>query len=114
MMQIGQVSYAEDVSVFHPAQCRKIARESASARARYFEKDPLLLAKHPWKYNELFHKERHWKNTPGFWSNFERGAQQHHIDVTDYLHFKNEVTLLEKVSSMCDAMETTISKVIDV
>jgi glycosyltransferase involved in cell wall biosynthesis/GT2 family glycosyltransferase len=111
MMQIGHVPYAADVSVFHPAQPRKNERETTSARARFFEKDPLLLAKHPEKYNELFHKEQHWKKTSGFWSNFERGAQKYEIDVTDYLQFKNQVDVVAHLNLLCDEMEKSVAEV---
>ena len=88
MLEVGDVPHANDVSIFHPAQSRKIERESAATRARFFEKDALLLAKHPKMYNVLFHKECHWKNTPGFWENFERGAKDYDVDISSYLDLK--------------------------
>ncbi len=90
MLEVGDVPYANDVSIFHPAQSRKNERESATTRARFFEKDPLLLAKHPKMYEVLFQKECHWKNTLGFWDNFERGAIKYNVDISSYLGFKNK------------------------
>lgn len=84
LLELGQVPYAEDVVIFHPAQSRKIKRESTEVHARYFENDALLVTKHPEKYCELFHKEAQWKKTPGFWENFERGFRKLGIDIPDY------------------------------
>lgn len=73
MLKLGSVPFAVDVEVFHPAQPRNIERESHAARAVFFEKDALLLKKHPKKYQELFLIEAHYANTRGFWENFRRG-----------------------------------------
>lgn len=73
MQAIGQVPFAVDVEVFHPAQPRSVARESHAARAVFFEKDALLLKKHPERYRDLFLVEAHYANTQGFWENFRRG-----------------------------------------
>lgn len=88
LQELGEVPYARDVRVFHPAQPRSLARESAAARARFFEKDALLLAKHPRRYRQLFEMEGHWRRTPGFWENFERGARMHSVDIGELLPFK--------------------------
>jgi glycosyltransferase involved in cell wall biosynthesis len=81
MQAVGIVPYASAVKVFHPAQPRSIERESATERVRFFEKDALLYAKHPEKYRELFEKEEHYRNTPGFMENFLRGFELAGLDV---------------------------------
>lgn len=73
LQTLGAIPYGKDVVVFHPAQPRNLHRESASERARFFEKDALLYKKHPEKYRELFIKERHYQCTPGFTSNLLEG-----------------------------------------
>jgi glycosyltransferase involved in cell wall biosynthesis/2-polyprenyl-3-methyl-5-hydroxy-6-metoxy-1,4-benzoquinol methylase/GT2 family glycosyltransferase len=84
LQELGDVPYGRDVRVFHPAQPRSIERESEAARARFFEKDALLLAKHPRRYRELFEREGHGHKTPGFWENFERGAVKYGVDVSGF------------------------------
>jgi len=79
MQVLGQVPFAADVEVFHPAQPRSIERESSETRASFFEKDALLLKKHPEKYYQLFLTEAHYASTPGFWKNFTRGMAQYNI-----------------------------------
>jgi glycosyltransferase involved in cell wall biosynthesis len=88
LQQLGEVPYGRDVRVFHPAQPRALARESELARARYFEKDALLLAKHPRRYRELFEREGHWRKTPGFWEHFERGARTYAVPIDEFLPYK--------------------------
>jgi glycosyltransferase involved in cell wall biosynthesis len=75
MQALGKVPFAVDVEVFHPAQPRSIARESHEARAIFFEKDALLLKKHPERYYELFICEAHYSHTLGFWENLQRGMR---------------------------------------
>jgi len=82
--EYGEIPFRADVIVFHPPHPRKIERESLIARSKLFEKDALLLKKHPKKYMELFLLEKHWKNTAGFWENFLRGAIKYGIDPDDY------------------------------
>jgi GT2 family glycosyltransferase len=72
----GQVPYGDDVVVFHPAQPRKIARESMDARAAFFRKDARLYRKHPEKYRDLFFCERHFDTYPGFAQNLLQGFQE--------------------------------------
>lgn len=98
LQALGDVPYGRDVRVFHPAQPRALARESEVARARFFEKDALLLVKHPRRYRELFEREGHWHKTPGFWENFERGAHMYSVDIGDFLPYK-EVSKNLKVAS---------------
>jgi glycosyltransferase involved in cell wall biosynthesis len=83
-LAFGAIPFGDGVRVYHPAHDRRIGRESAQERNRFFEKDVLLLRKHPEKYLELFLKEGHWLSTPGFWDNFLRGAQKYDVDVHRY------------------------------
>ena len=76
MLDLGDVPYAKDVAVFHPAQKRDIERESHEARAHFFEKDALLFQKHPKRYKVLFEFERHYARTVGFAENLLRGFAQ--------------------------------------
>ena len=90
MQALGQVPFALDVEVFHPAQPRHIERESHEARAIFFEKDALLLKKHPDKYHELFLVEAHYAYTHGFWENFRRGLIQFKVREPSWLdQYKN-------------------------
>jgi len=73
MLDLGEVPYAGDVAVFHPAQKREIERESFAARAHFFEKDALLCEKHPARYRILCEFERHYERTPGFAEHLVRG-----------------------------------------
>ena len=54
LQEIGKVPFAENVKVYHPPHRRDVVRESHEERGRFFEKDALLLKKHPGKYLELF------------------------------------------------------------
>ena len=81
LQTLGRVPFSEDAWVFHPPHRRDIARESHAARAAFFEKDVLLLRKHPERYRELFFAEAHWKQTPGFWPNVLRGASKYGVEL---------------------------------
>jgi GT2 family glycosyltransferase len=98
LQELGNVPYGRDVRVFHPAQPRALARESEVARAQFFEKDALLLAKHPRRYRELFEREGHWHKTPGFWENFERGARMYSVAIGDFLPYKDVSNKLKVAS----------------
>ena len=79
LLDMGAVPYAADVRVFHPAQSRKLERESQQERARFFQKDALLWSKHPERYRELFNIERHYQKTPGFLFWLSHGFDKHGI-----------------------------------
>lgn len=79
LQELGEVPFADDVEVYHPPHKRDVARESHDERGRFFEKDALLLKKHPKKYQELFLAESHWSNTKEFWANFDRGLSKYDI-----------------------------------
>ena len=83
-LEHGEIPYAGDVIVFHPPHKRKISRESRTVRAGFFEKDALLLKKHPDRYKNLFLKENHWKNTPGFWPNLLIGLEKYSVTLPDF------------------------------
>jgi GT2 family glycosyltransferase len=83
-LELGPIPFARDVRVYHPPHPRQIERESALERARYFEKDPLLLRKHPERYRALFLSEAHYCHTEGFWENFLRGAEKYGVEVDEF------------------------------
>jgi glycosyltransferase involved in cell wall biosynthesis/GT2 family glycosyltransferase len=85
LQAIGEVPYATDVEVFHPAQRRDIQRESQAERNRFFEKDALLLKKHPEKYRQLFFMEGHYRKTDGFWVNLQRGLELYGVGVPEWM-----------------------------
>jgi glycosyltransferase involved in cell wall biosynthesis len=81
IQQLGRIPFSREAWVYHPPQPRSLERESLAERSRFFEKDALLLRKHPGKYCELFERECQWKRNPHFWDNFLRGVQQWNVDV---------------------------------
>lgn len=85
LQAIGEVPYATDVEVFHPAQRRDIQRESQTARNRFFEKDALLIKKHPEKYRQLFFMEGHYRKTDGFWTNLQRGLEMYGVSLPEWM-----------------------------
>lgn len=84
LQERGLVPYAKEVRVLHPAQPRTIERESVVARARFFEKDALLYAKHPRRYMELFEREAQWVHTEAFWEHFFRGGEKYGVDLSAF------------------------------
>jgi glycosyltransferase involved in cell wall biosynthesis len=86
LQQLGYVPFSDDAWVFHPPHRRDIARESNVSRDAYFEKDALLLRKHPERYRDLFFAEAHWKNTPGFWPNFLLGIAKYKVELPEYIY----------------------------
>ena len=92
-LEYGNIPFGDKVIVFHPPHKRQIQRESLEERCRFFEKDVLLLKKHPQKYMELFLLENHWRNTPGFWENVIAGAKKYDIDLSRYEIMKYYLSL---------------------
>lgn len=86
LQALGEVPYASDVEVFHPAQRRDIQRESQAERNRFFEKDALLLKKHPEKYRQLFFMEGHYQKTDGFWMNLGRGFKLYGVNPPEWVN----------------------------
>jgi glycosyltransferase involved in cell wall biosynthesis len=83
-LEHGKIPYAADVRVYHPPQPRVIERETHAARLQFFEKDALLLKKHPERYRTLFLRERHFAQTPGFIDHLKRGAAKYGVQVDDF------------------------------
>jgi GT2 family glycosyltransferase len=83
-LEHGSIPFASDVRVYHPPQPRVIEREARAARVRFFEKDALLMKKHPERYRTLFLREAHYANTPGFVEHFMRGAARYHVEVDEF------------------------------
>lgn len=94
MLEVGTVPYANDVRVFHPAQSRALERESASARAKFFQKDALLYQKHPERYRHLFFSESHFKNTSEFKNNLILGFEKNNIILPDWCREMLETEVL--------------------
>ena len=80
IMEYGEIPHASNSVVFHPPHRVKLERESPAERARMFSADPLLFAKHPQRYIELLSREGHYRNMPGFWSNFARGLEEQRLE----------------------------------
>jgi glycosyltransferase involved in cell wall biosynthesis len=80
----GDILFCREAVVFHPPHPRSLARESTAERARFFEKDALLLQKHPERYRELFLAEGHWERT-AFWEHFQRGAEKYGVSIPESL-----------------------------
>ncbi|WP_198338886.1 glycosyltransferase [Lysobacter capsici] len=85
MQALGAVPYCEDVEVYHPAHKRDVARESSAERTRFFEKDALLLKKHPERYKTLFFAEEHYVHTNGYWEHLERGASKYQVKLPSWI-----------------------------
>jgi FkbM family methyltransferase len=77
----GQIPFARDVKVVHPAPLRDVQRESSEGRTRFFGYDPILFQKHPERYLQLLRAEGHYAQTPGFWEHFMRGMVRHRLDI---------------------------------
>lgn len=84
-LEHGEIPFGHDVRVYHPPQPRHIAREGAAERNRFFEKDALLLKKHPERYRELFLRERHYLRE-GFRENFLNGARKYGVVIDQFYH----------------------------
>jgi glycosyltransferase involved in cell wall biosynthesis len=82
---LGEIPFGHDVRVFHPAHPRTVEREALAQRVRFFEKDALLLKKHPDRYRTLFLKEAHYLNTEGFHEHFRRGAVKYGVAIDEFL-----------------------------
>ena len=81
---LGRIPFGHDVRVFHPPHPRSLEREAQSTRARFFEKDALLLKKHPDRYKALFLMEGHYRDTAGFREHFIRGSVKYGVPIDDF------------------------------
>jgi glycosyltransferase involved in cell wall biosynthesis len=89
-LELGQIPFGSDVRVYHPPHPRAIAREALASRASFFEKDALLLKKHPDRYKALFLREGHYARTPGFFEHLLRGAARYQVDIDDFYRSRCE------------------------
>jgi glycosyltransferase involved in cell wall biosynthesis len=83
MQALGAVPFSRRASVYHPPQPRALERESLETRSKFFEKDALLLRKHPQKYPELLLREGQWKHNPHFWPYFFRGLERYGVEAPE-------------------------------
>ena len=83
-LEHGAIPFGADVRVYHPPQPRTIEREAAEARVQFFEKDALLMKKHPERYRTLFLRERHYDRTPGFREHLLRGAAKYAVQIDEF------------------------------
>lgn len=83
--QWGRIPFSREAWVYHPPQPRALERESLAERSRFFEKDALLLRKHPVRYGELFEREGQWRHNPLFWEHFLRGVQKYKVDIPSHM-----------------------------
>jgi hypothetical protein len=58
-----------------------LPRESIEARSRLFERDALLLRKHPDKYPLLMRREAQWTHNPAFWKHLLEGLRRYQVAV---------------------------------
>ena len=92
----GEIPFARDVQVYHPPHLRDEQRETSVERVRFFEKDALLLAKHPERYRTLFLNEAHYRQTKGFREHFLRGAEKYGVTLDEfYLNLVREPMTME-------------------
>lgn len=79
----GQIPFGFDVQVFHPAHPRKHKRESLAERNIFFEKDALLLKKHPERFKALFVAEQANK-TKEYWKYFVKGCIKYGVRIPGF------------------------------
>jgi glycosyltransferase involved in cell wall biosynthesis len=81
--ELGDIPFSRLARVYHPPQPRATERESLGARSRFFERDALLLRKHPVKYAELMRREAQWASNPYFWTYFQNGLKRYGVRIPD-------------------------------
>lgn len=86
-MERGKFPFGRDVRVYHPPHPREVERESHAERNRFFEKDALLMAKHPERYRSLFFNEGHYLHTPGFREHLLRGVDKYAVQMDDLYRY---------------------------
>lgn len=79
LQAIGHVPFSREAWVFHPPHRRTEERESLEERSRFFEKDALLLRKHPGRYPALLRAEAQWTHNPYFRDHLLRGAARYGV-----------------------------------
>jgi glycosyltransferase involved in cell wall biosynthesis len=103
--QLGSIPFSRAAWVFHPPQPRAAERASLAARSRFFEKDALLLSKHPRKYMELLRLEAHWARNPYFWSHFLEGVRHYRVELPDEILSKIPKSLRASYNMQKSAVE---------
>ena len=83
-LEYGEIPFARDVEVFHPPHKRSLHRESREERNKFFEKDALLMKKHPERYKELFLAECHWHKLPEFCKIFLNSANKYGMELPEW------------------------------
>jgi glycosyltransferase involved in cell wall biosynthesis len=81
--ELGTIPFSRLARVYHPPQSRATERESLGTRSRFFERDALLLRKHPVKYAELMRREAQWATNPHFWTFFQSGVKRYGVRIPD-------------------------------
>jgi glycosyltransferase involved in cell wall biosynthesis len=91
-LERGAIPFGFDVPVFHPAHLRGKGRESLAVRNRFFEKDALLLKKHPALFRKLFLAETENK-TPDYAEHFLRGCRAFGVKPPEFFlsHLKKAI-----------------------
>jgi len=106
VQKLGAIPFCRNVCVNHPPQPRTLPRESLEARSRLFERDALLLRKHPHKYAELLRREAQWMNNPYFWTHFIQGLARYHVAVPDEIRLMLPRSLRRKLPTISRADST--------
>ena len=83
-LEYGEIPFAREVEVFHPPHKRSLQRESRQERNKFFEKDALLMRKHPERYKQLFLAESHWHKSPEFCKIFLNSANKHGVELPEW------------------------------
>jgi glycosyltransferase involved in cell wall biosynthesis len=81
--ELGSIPFCREVRVNHPPQPRALPRESIESRSRLFERDALLLRKHPDKYPLLMRREAQWMHNPAFWRHLLEGLRRYEVSVPE-------------------------------
>jgi glycosyltransferase involved in cell wall biosynthesis len=102
---VGAVPFSRQAVVYHPPQPRALERESLPERSTFFEKDALLLRKHPEKYGELMRRECQWKHNPHFWTHFVKGLQRYGVAPTREVRAMMPRKLLSEAGGLLDSSQ---------
>jgi glycosyltransferase involved in cell wall biosynthesis len=101
--KLGAIPFCREVRVNHPPQPRALPRESLEARSRLFERDALLLHKHPDKYPLLMRRESQWTHNSAFWSHLVAGLKRYGVvapqDIVDLMPWNVRLKYLSHPSA---------------
>jgi glycosyltransferase involved in cell wall biosynthesis len=81
--ELGTIPFSRLARVYHPPQPRAKERESLDTRSRFFERDALLMHKHPRRYAELMRREAQWASNPYFWTYFINGIKRYDVKIPE-------------------------------